>query len=278
MDEMIVPGQDDDGSPEIAPPRLSVLPDEDDFTQRSIEMPRRERAARDLATLSRYSLMSTRFSENFGDATRLEDTEEGLDFTAEQQTDNFVDDQLDVTIEEPTFDTGGETEDLRRFDLNFSFPTPDAPQHIENENEDFFLDATMPIADDASLSSGDDFGAEGLELAAPEMSRMASSPVPESSPEAEAPQTFQQDQDKQKLSRHGTPIPSLPRGIVKKLATRFARTGSGGKTRLSKETLSAIEQATDWFFEQASEDLTAFSKHSNRKTVDETDVIALMRR
>ncbi|WEW57520.1 hypothetical protein PRK78_002987 [Emydomyces testavorans] len=275
MNEMIVAGDDDDdGSPEIAPPRLSLLLDEDDFTQRSIEMPRRERTARDLTTLSRHSLASTRFSEHFGDESRMEDTEEGLEFTAPQDV-NFVDDQIDITAEQPLFDAGGETEDLRRFELDFSFPTPDAPPHIENDFEDFVLDTTMPIADNASVSSLDEFGAEGLEPAMPEVPPTI---VSQESPEVELSEAAQQAQRKQKLSRHGIPVPKLPRGVLKKLATRFARTGSGGRTRISKETLVAIEQATDWFFEQASDDLTAYSKHSNRKTIDETDVVALMRR
>ena len=72
--------------------------------------------------------------------------------------------------------------------------------------------------------------------------------------------------------------PRLPSGVVKKIATRFARSGAGKSTRMSKDTLRAIEQASDWYFEQASGDLLAYAKHSGRKTIDETDVMALMRR
>lgn len=81
-----------------------------------------------------------------------------------------------------------------------------------------------------------------------------------------------------KLSRHGIPVPLLPTGVVKRLATRFARTGAGRKAKINKETLAAIEQASEWFFEQASEDLAAYSRHAGRKTIDESDVVALMRR
>lgn len=81
-----------------------------------------------------------------------------------------------------------------------------------------------------------------------------------------------------KLSKHGIPVPNLPSGIVKKLATRFARTGHGSNSRITKDTLTALEQATEWFFEQASEDVTTYSKHAGRKTIDESDMIALMRR
>jgi histone H3/H4 len=81
-----------------------------------------------------------------------------------------------------------------------------------------------------------------------------------------------------KLSRHGIPIPMLPTGVVKRLATRFARVGAGTKSKINKETLTAIEQASEWFFEQASEDLATYAKHAGRKTIDESDVMALMRR
>lgn len=81
-----------------------------------------------------------------------------------------------------------------------------------------------------------------------------------------------------KLSRHGIPVPNLPAGVVKKLATRFARARAGSKTKLNKATLAAIEQASSWYFEQVSQDLTAYSKHAGRKTIDESDVTALMRR
>lgn len=81
-----------------------------------------------------------------------------------------------------------------------------------------------------------------------------------------------------KLSRHGIPVPNLPAGVVKKLASQFARTGAGSKTKINKAALAAIEQASSWYFEQVSQDLAAYSKHAGRKTIDESDVTTLMRR
>ncbi|EHK97441.1 hypothetical protein M7I_6859 [Glarea lozoyensis 74030] len=81
-----------------------------------------------------------------------------------------------------------------------------------------------------------------------------------------------------KVSVHGIEYPSLPAGVVKKLATTFARTAGNNKTKLNKETLDAIIQASDWFFEQVSDDLGAYAEHGRRKTIDETDVITLMAR
>ncbi|PGH26709.1 hypothetical protein AJ80_01655 [Polytolypa hystricis UAMH7299] len=272
-------GDDDEGSPELQPPILSLMPfDEEDLTQRSIELPRRERSAQDQATLSRLSLASARYSDRFGDLSRIEGSYEEEDFTTmPQEEDDYDNEPLDMT-EQPVFDAGGETEDLRRFNLDFSFPTPDvtgtiAAEHaVHNDEEDFMLDA-IPTVDAPSPSSDGVEGGTGFEIAMegdiPQPARVSSSPAP-----APVEKTAKQ----QKLSRHGIPVPRLPSGVVKKLASRFARAGNGGKNRISKETLAAIEQATDWFFEQASEDLSTYSKHAGRKTIDETDVMALMRR
>lgn len=83
---------------------------------------------------------------------------------------------------------------------------------------------------------------------------------------------------KVKLSKHGIQYPSLPAGVVKKLATTFARTSGNSKAKINKETLDAIMQASDWFFEQVGDDLGAYAKHAGRKTIDESDIVALMAR
>lgn len=83
---------------------------------------------------------------------------------------------------------------------------------------------------------------------------------------------------KLKVSKYGIQYPSLPAGVVKKLATTFARTAGNSKAKISKEALEAIMQASDWFFEQVSDDLGAYAKHAGRKTIDESDVVTLMAR
>ncbi|EKD15677.1 uncharacterized protein L3040_005976 [Drepanopeziza brunnea f. sp. 'multigermtubi'] len=83
---------------------------------------------------------------------------------------------------------------------------------------------------------------------------------------------------KVKLSKHGLEYPSLPAGVVKKLATKFARTSGNSKAKINKETLEAIMQASDWFFEQVSDDLGAYATHAGRKTIDESDMVTLMAR
>lgn len=81
-----------------------------------------------------------------------------------------------------------------------------------------------------------------------------------------------------KISKHGIEYPSLPQGVVKRLATTFAKTAGVGKAKISADTLDAIMQATDWFFEQLADDLQAYAKHAGRKTIDESDMMTLMRR
>lgn len=81
-----------------------------------------------------------------------------------------------------------------------------------------------------------------------------------------------------KISKHGIQYPSLPLGVVKKLATTYARTSGNSKAKISKDTLDAIMQASDWFFEQVSDDLGAYAEHASRKTIEESDVITLMGR
>ena len=81
-----------------------------------------------------------------------------------------------------------------------------------------------------------------------------------------------------KLSRHGTPYSGLPAGVVKNISTAFARS-SGKKTAgLSKDCMIAILEASDKFFEQLGGDLAAASSHAGRKTIDDSDVLAVMRR
>lgn len=80
----------------------------------------------------------------------------------------------------------------------------------------------------------------------------------------------------QRKSRNSTP--SLSAGVVKKLASSFARFSGSTKSKINKETLGAIMQASDWFFKQIGNDLGAYADHAGRKTIDETDVTILMKR
>ena len=81
-----------------------------------------------------------------------------------------------------------------------------------------------------------------------------------------------------KTSRYGIPYPSLPAAMVKKMTAAALRASGNSKTKVNREILAAVTQASDWFFEQISEDTGAFADHARRKTIDESDVLTLMRR
>ncbi|KAK3354780.1 centromere kinetochore component CENP-T-domain-containing protein [Neurospora tetraspora] len=80
-----------------------------------------------------------------------------------------------------------------------------------------------------------------------------------------------------KISKHGIEYTSLSPAMVKRLAQTFAKT-SGAKGNISPEALKAIMQASDWFFEQLGDDLSAYAKHAHRKTIDMSDMLTLMKR
>ena len=81
-----------------------------------------------------------------------------------------------------------------------------------------------------------------------------------------------------KKSSDGAPCPSFPAGITRKIASTFARSLGSRSTIIDKETLEAITEATDQYFKQLSEDLGVFADHAGRKNIDESDVVAVMRR
>jgi len=64
---------------------------------------------------------------------------------------------------------------------------------------------------------------------------------------------------------------------VKKLTLSFLKS-QGGKAQLNTETLDALVRTTNDFFEQISMDLAAYAQHGGRTTIEESDVITLMKR
>lgn len=81
-----------------------------------------------------------------------------------------------------------------------------------------------------------------------------------------------------KLSRYGISYSNLPVGITKSMATLFARSVCKKKARLSRETMNAILEAGDKFFQQLGGDLGVLASHAGRKTIDASDVLAIMQR
>ncbi|KAJ9202990.1 hypothetical protein DTO164E3_1567 [Paecilomyces variotii] len=287
--------EEDEDGPDIPPPRLSLAFEEEDITQASIEYPRRAMAEADRARLERMSFGDVRLSENFGDLSRLEnldDLSDAGDYTGLQQDE--AEERGDVTGISAGFDAGGETDDLGRFNFDFNFPSPNAaaatgPDLAQDDDDGFMLDTAdmqhepelQPLSERGDNDDEDDddvTGGFGMEVYMGDQASEAGSTQQAPIGGGLRDEPLRQGRKEKKISRHGHPVPNLPAAMVKKLATRFARTSAGAKTKLSKETLAAIEQASEWYFEQASDDLAAYAKHAGRKTIDEGDVMTLMRR
>lgn len=80
------------------------------------------------------------------------------------------------------------------------------------------------------------------------------------------------------VSSHGVAYAPVSAVVVKRIASKFSRWSEKCKASLGKETIKAVTQATDCFFEQLGADLGAFAEHANRKNIDEGDVTTIMRR
>lgn len=81
-----------------------------------------------------------------------------------------------------------------------------------------------------------------------------------------------------KKSLDRLPYPSFPAGITKKIVSTFARSLGSKSTIIDKQTLEAITEATDQYFERLSNNLGIFANHAGITNIDESDVIAVMRR
>lgn len=80
-----------------------------------------------------------------------------------------------------------------------------------------------------------------------------------------------------RISQRGLEYPSFPAAAVKKLALGFMKS-QGSKAQLNKDALDALVKVTDDFFEQIGIDLASYAQHGGRKMIEESDVIALMKR
>ena len=84
---------------------------------------------------------------------------------------------------------------------------------------------------------------------------------------------------KMKLTRHGEMVPSLPSSLIKRVAIQAQAHLGNRRPTLGKDHMRALEQATEWYFEQVGEDLAAYSTHARRKKrIDKSDVLLLLRR
>ncbi|KAI1632337.1 hypothetical protein F4809DRAFT_102411 [Biscogniauxia mediterranea] len=306
------PEDDDDDDSELKPPRLSGLEDEN-YTATSIELPRR---AWNEAPLGRTSLNSARYSDYVGPELQSDDVGIDSGFFPPPALDD--DDDGPMALDEQTMFQRLDADEARRQTLlgrQSDFGPIHLP---EPENESTFMmggvesparDQTMTGAieegDDQQADADapqmyDDYDSDGNEpLGVPDLEEdntnntgldgpdVTTTTVQSSSRPAtqtlefaarSARGTGRRGKPGKKISRHGIEYPSLPPSVVKRLATTFAKTAGVRNAKISPDTLDAIMQATDWFFEQLGDDLSAYAKHAGRKTIDESDMVTLMRR
>ncbi|KAI1460099.1 hypothetical protein F4805DRAFT_15455 [Annulohypoxylon moriforme] len=290
---------DDEYDSELKPPRSSILDDEN-YTVQSIELPRRQYVDAPLGR-DRGSYGSVRMSDFIGpeidDADdndmgidsgffpppALDDTGEvamdedaifeRVDEETRRQTmggrDDFGPIQIPDIGNESTFVMAPVESPVRDPTVTEGIETAEA-QYDNDDNDD---DIGQPFDDfgmddsDGGVDIGVDGGNEELNET---IISQALDPL--------AQRRSTRKKNGKKISRHGIEYPSLPQGVVKRLATTLAKTAGVSKAKISPDTLDAIMQATDWFFEQLGDDLAAYAGHAGRKTIDESDMVMLMRR
>ncbi|KAI1323950.1 centromere kinetochore component CENP-T-domain-containing protein [Xylariaceae sp. FL0255] len=284
---------DDDDDADLKPPRLSGLEDEN-ITMQSIELPRRA------AVVDRNSLGSMRFSDYVGPEVQsddvgidsgffppppLDETEEGImeDSAVIERFDADGDERRQTTGGDSIFgpieipDVGNETtfimdpiqspvRDPTTADVNEDFDDGPAPLY-EMDDDDDDVNEPMDVPDFGNDEEDNNLTA-ATKVDATSVSRTATL----------SSSRLKRRKAGKKLSRHGIEYPSLPTNVVKRLATTFAKTSGSGKGKITPEALDTLMLATDWFFDQVGNDLAAYANHAGRKTIDESDMITLMRR
>lgn len=240
------------------------------------------------------------------DATMLDLGLDGSDPEDEDApTTKLLDEDIsdsDMSIPEPTFgekDNMGDTIALRQLmALTRSPHTPEQDSDPPTPTADmsFALDIPNFVAPDVQIADDDDDFAGGFELPQLEEDELTSDPRDLTLEAACAKAPLELGAIKHhlldamnakaksttrtaKLRKPRAPNRnSLPKGVVKRVAMSFLRSPSGKNGRLKKGALDAILTASDWFFEQASEDVSAYAEHAGRKVIDESDVLMLARR
>lgn len=185
----------------------------------------------------------------------------------------------------------GETEDFRRFRRSISEPADEGlfvqNSDISDEEHTFRLDFDREPTLESPVSEGEGDGVSELASATAPTRFVRRSPTPLSPQsttrplteiEAAAPSRVAR-RKKLKLTRNGNTVPALPSSLVKRVAIHSMTRIGKKKPVITRESLAALEQATEWFFEQVGEDLEAYSDHAKRrKRIDDADVVTLMKR
>ncbi|PHH76413.1 hypothetical protein CDD82_3992 [Ophiocordyceps australis] len=275
---------DDSDDSDLQPPRMSGIY-EDNITAQSIELPRRALSEQPRRSLPRGSLGNVRDSDFFGhedhalaqDAARHSDFFPGLlqELQAHSDTENVTFDRIDgdqtrrntvSRVSDFGFQLPAGMEDQTTFVLSDPPRETDAePSNLEQSR--VTLDANDELLDMSAMHENADGTALDLSIA-------SHGRADDDAREAKAGPR----KPRKRVSRHGIEYPPLPPSFIKKMAQRALQSTGLSNHRLSPDTLSALTQASEWFFEQLGDDLGAYANHAGRKTIEESDVITLMRR
>lgn len=306
-----MPLEDDEDDSLLLPTLQSaaILRNDDDLTTRSVEMPRRAAVGR----LSRGSFGSIRTSDAFGNITGLRTSDAATmdidtslisvrtpgDIDAAGQAGATITTDLAAYMDEPSMESvrtappdtevspqmqyDDDTE--RTFQLQLG-QRQSSPQETPGQVRSGLQGADFEDNEDEDMEDEDD-DEEGLEVdnvAVPgdltiqsQDATLRLSPIPEAGP-LERSAKRKRAKKVLRVSKHGMQYSSLPTGVVKKLTTTILKTNGNSNAKVTKDMVDAIAQASDWFFEQMSGDLGIYAQHAGRKTIDESDVITLMRR
>lgn len=287
--------RDDEDDSELKPPRSSILEDEN-YTVQSIELPRRAWSEAPLSRLDRGSYGSVRMSDFAGPEIGEDDGDDNdlgidsgffpppaLDDTGEVNMDeNAIFERVDEETRRLTMGGHDDFGPIQIPEIENESTFVMAP--VESPTRDPTVTEGIEMGDVPQLENDDDdddigepFGMTGLDDGDDDNEEVNETIISQAIEPLAQGGTGRRKAGK-KISRHGIEYPSLPQGVVKRLATTLAKTAGVGKTKISADVLDAIMQASDWFFEQLGDDLSAYAGHAGRKTIDESDMMMLMRR
>ncbi|KAG5928222.1 hypothetical protein E4U42_001106 [Claviceps africana] len=164
-------------------------------------------------------------------------------------------DKGDVTLDKGEVDDVDVYSDAEAADLD--------PVQEEDDVETYALaedaaDEVEEVDQEAEMDNGSE-AAQPLSVAKPQQRKRPKKP-------------------QRRISKYAIEYPPLPPSFVKRVAQTALHSSGLSNPRVSTDTLTALTQASEWFFEQLGDDLGAYANHAKRKMIDESDVATLMRR
>lgn len=302
--------EDDDSDEDLRPPRLSQV-DEDNYTVQSVELPRRFSQAP--SRLSRGSFGSDGVSNLYNpDVTEeigqqsdffpnfLEDLQ-AREADDDPSLERFDPDQTRrMTLGHESFNLDMPVGIEEQTTFLMSEPGADVPQTspiIERSVTDAMAaEAQQEPAGDIVLGESDsdggaggadfdnevfDYPVEGFDDHSSIIEEETLRPEIEPEPVQASSKTkssLRARKKQKRISKYGVEYPALPPSFVKRVAQTALQSSGLSNHRISPDTLEALSQASEWFFEQLGDDLGAYADHAKRKTIEESDVFTLMKR